>query len=118
MLSAQSIWLDRIVGRTPVWLADDSRMKERAAIEPEWRAVHERFSAFLDRQTERSLASDIRHTNMRGQTFALPLWNLLTHVCNHATHHRGQLNSMIKLSGGEPSEVDYSIFIKIEKGLM
>ncbi len=118
MLSAQSIWLDRIVGRTPVWLADDSRMAERAAVEPEWHAIHQRFTAFLADQTPQSLAAAITHTNMRGQTFTLPLWNLLTHVCNHSTHHRGQLNSMIKLSGGEPSEIDYSIYIKIAKGLL
>jgi uncharacterized damage-inducible protein DinB len=29
----------------------------------------------------------------------------MLHVADHATYHRGQLNSMIKLAGGTPSPV-------------
>lgn len=111
MLSAQSIWLDRVArDRTPTWLGDDPRMAERSAIEPAWRDIHERFAQFLGNQTPQSLAADVHYTNLRGRPFTVPLWNILMHALNHSMHHRGQLNSMIKLSGGEPAEVDYSVY--------
>ena len=110
-LSAQSVWLDRFLGNKTIWLFDDPRMAKREAIEPEWRAIHDRFTKFLSAQTPQSLAKDVAYTNLRGEPFAVPLWKLLVHACNHATHHRGQLNSMIKLAGGKPVSTDYAMYV-------
>src|SRR5436190_8359067 len=73
-LGAQSIWLNRILAQTPIWLPDEPRMAARSAVEPEWRAIHERWAQFLADQTPQFLARDIRYSNSRGQTFTLPLW--------------------------------------------
>jgi uncharacterized damage-inducible protein DinB len=110
-LSAQSVWLDRFVGNTPIWLFDDPRMTKRDAIEPEWQAIHDRLGTFLASQSPATLAADIAYSNLRGDPFSVPLWKLLVHVCNHSTHHRGQLNSMIKLAGGKPVSADYAMYV-------
>ena len=110
-ISAQSVWLDRFQGNKPVWLFDDPQYTGRASIEPALRKTHGNVTAFLTKQTPESLATIIHYANLKGELFEVPLWQLLIHVCNHSMHHRGQLNSMIKLSGGKPVTVDYAAWV-------
>jgi uncharacterized damage-inducible protein DinB len=110
-LAAQSVWLDRFVGDKAVWLFDDPRLAKREALEPQWRSLHARFTNFLRQQTPQTLVSEVRYTNFKGDPLAFPLWQLLVHTCNHASHHRGQLNSMIKLAGAKPISTDYAAYI-------
>jgi uncharacterized damage-inducible protein DinB len=108
MLSAQQVWLQRFTGATPVWLADDARLSPREALWPEWLRVHRDFSDWLGHLDRKTLAKELRYTNLKGQPFAGPLWRFVTHALNHSTIHRAQLNSMIKLAGGSPPAVDYT----------
>lgn len=110
-LSAQSIWLDRFLGRPQVWLYDDPKMAKREALEPAWTAAHQRFTSFLHGLDSGALAKSISYTNLRNEPFSWPLWHLLTHTFNHATYHRGQLNSMLQLAGAKPASTDYQVFI-------
>jgi uncharacterized damage-inducible protein DinB len=109
-LSAQNIWLNRFMGEATVWLQDEPRMKEREAIAPEWRGIHDRFTTFLAKQTPQSLAAVVAYKLRSGEPQSVPLWRLLSHVTNHSTHHRGQLNSMLKLAGAKPPVTDYSYY--------
>ena len=117
-ISAQSVWLNRFQGNKPVWLFDDPMYSGRAAIETAMRATHDKGTAFLAAQTPASLAGVLHYTNLKGEPFDVPLWHLLVHLCNHSTHHRGQINSMIKLSGGEPAAVDYSLWVTSFGGMV
>jgi uncharacterized damage-inducible protein DinB len=108
MLAAQDVWLLRFEGATPRWLFDDPSLGTRAALEPAWKDVHERFAGFLQRLTPEKLAHDLTIKRPNGETRTAPLWRLLTHALNHSTIHRGQLNSMLKLLGATPPMVDYT----------
>src|SRR5205823_12203413 len=68
-LAAQNVWLNRFQGETAVWLFDDPRFGARNMIEPEWRAIHDRFTRFLTAQTPESLAATITYRNLRGDAF-------------------------------------------------
>ncbi|HVT87364.1 MAG TPA: DinB family protein [Tepidisphaeraceae bacterium] len=109
-LAAQNTWLQRFEGQKVVWLFDEPRMAARSSIEPEWTSIHQRFTNFLKKQSPQSLAASIGYINLRNESFVIPLWQLLVHVTNHATHHRGQLNSMIRLAGGKPLSTDYQAY--------
>ena len=67
-----------------------------------WAALHQELLAFAAAQTPASLAAELRSVNRKGVAFRLPLWLCMLHVCDHATYHRGQTNSMIKRAGGTP----------------
>jgi uncharacterized damage-inducible protein DinB len=108
MLSAQSIWRQRFEDETPVWLYALPEMQPRTAIGPAWAGIHDRVASFLARQTDASLTRTIAFKNMRGESYSGPLWRFVTHMLNHSTIHRGQLNSMLKLCNHAAPAVDYS----------
>ena len=53
--------------------------------------------AFIGRQTDASLQEQLAYTSFSGQAFRVPLWQMLVHVPNHETHHRGELAAMFSL---------------------
>src|SRR2546430_15249687 len=83
-LGAQSLWLNRILAQTPIWLPDEPRMAARSAVDPEWRAIPPRRTPFLSAPTPPSLPQVNRPPHSPGQTFTLPLWNPLLPGCNHS----------------------------------
>jgi len=43
---------------------------------------------------------------MRGQSFALPRWQVILHCANHSTHHRSEVAAMLTELGHEPDSTD------------
>jgi len=101
---SQETWLARLNG-LPNPPSIDVAGVPRGAIAGRWAAVHQEMLAFAAAQTRESLESVLRFTNSRGAPFELSTGACMLHVADHATYHRGQLNSMIKLAGGTPSPV-------------
>jgi uncharacterized damage-inducible protein DinB len=52
------------------------------------------MASFIADQTEDSLERVITYRNFSGESFKVPLWQMLMHVANHETHHRGELAAM------------------------
>ena len=76
-----------------------------AGLEAAWPAVHADLLAFVDRQTPVALAGPLSYRNTKGDPFSLPLGQALLNVADHATYHRGQLNSLAKRAGGTPGPI-------------
>lgn len=100
---AQTTWLQRLNGLDVAYI--DEPTLSRAVLPGRWGQVHQELLAFADAQTPASLQTVVRSRNRSGKRSELPTWSVMLHVADHATYHRGQLNSMIKLAGGKPSPV-------------
>ncbi len=57
------------------------------------------------------LSSVIKYTNSKGESYPNSVKNILFHVINHSTYHRGQIATEFKQNGIEPLVTDY-IFYK------
>lgn len=60
---------------------------------------------------ERNLEEVITYRTSKGMVFSNSVQDILFHVANHFTHHRGQIISDIRQSGYDPIITDY-IFYK------
>ncbi|HET6846699.1 MAG TPA: DinB family protein [Anaerolineales bacterium] len=97
MLSSETVWLRRWNGDSPSRHLDPNDYPSLAAVKEKWLTVEREMQAFIGRQTEDSLAREISYTNFSGNTYHVPLWQMLMHVPNHETHHRGELAAMFAL---------------------
>jgi len=116
MLGAQFLWLGR-------WLGDSSRafptpeeLPTLDSIRTRWTTLHEELMTFLDAQSEASLAKVVHYTR-NGVAHANRLMDVMQHVADHDTYHRGQLNSLIKLAGGTPFYAGYIAYLRSKEGL-
>jgi len=63
---------------------------------------------------ETMLQSDIRYRNMKGIKYQKPLGELLQHVFNHQTHHRGQVTTLLFQAGIDPEATDLLVMMMDE----
>lgn len=70
-----------------------------------WRSHRAALDAAIERWVGRfgqgDVARTITYRNSRGREFQQPLWQILLHMFNHQTHHRGQLAQALDDRGVE-----------------
>lgn len=109
-LSAEWIWLERWNGTSPKSMLGAAELIDVEAIKTRWDKVESERTDFIRSLTPERLQTVISYVNTRGQTFAYPLWQMLVHVVNHSTYHRGQITTLVRQVGGKPVGTDLLVF--------
>ena len=66
---------------------------------------------WLNTAKETDLEKELTYRNMKGYPFRQPVKEILLHLFNHGTYHRGQLVTMLRQVGvGEIPQTDYIVF--------
>jgi uncharacterized damage-inducible protein DinB len=116
ILAAEWIWLERWKGVSPNALLIPSDFPTVESLETRWAAVVGDYTEFIDGVTDGSLAAVIAYTNTRGEEWAYPLGQMLQHVMNHSSYHRGQVTTMLRQLGAEVNPVDLLVFMDVNAG--
>ena len=108
MLNAQQIWIARIKGEeTPC-----SPWEEYSLT-----SFEERNQILFDLSMEMLSVSELEewvdYRNFAGQVFRNKISDILTHIVNHSTYHRGQIALKMREQGLEPIMSDF-IYYKRE----
>ena len=107
---AEAIWLQRWQGRSPQERPVNEDFPDTAAIEKSWRDIEHGQQAFLRVLTDDALAKRIGYVNFAGQTWEYSLGQMLHHVANHSTYHRGQVVTMLRQLGQKAPSTDYLLY--------
>jgi len=65
-----------------------------------WPPLHRDWMAWADSVTDWEALQT--HRNQKGEEFSLPRWQIVLHVINHATYHRGQITTMLRQADAPP----------------
>ena len=106
LASATRAWDERFAGRSPERLLTAKDLPRRgdaaAMLRAADAALAERVRASTPADREKILA----YTNIQGKTKKVPAWAVFRHAVNHASYHRGQIASMVRMLGKEPKATD------------
>lgn len=62
---------------------------------------------WADGLTDQDLTGDLSwYSGAMGRDMSKPRWRIITHMFNHATHHRGQIHAMLTQAGQKPDDTD------------
>jgi uncharacterized damage-inducible protein DinB len=106
LYQSDRIWLDRLEERPSGKFEDYTAPGCVWELRDAWAEVQQQLIDFADGLTESDANRLITYKNLAGQTFSSPIWQIILHVVNHGTHHRGQVTSMIRQLGGVPANLD------------
>ena len=108
---AQHTWLRRLQGQVMTGrLENQAEHPTRELLGERWPVVHRSLLDFLAQQSPATLNAPMTVTRNNGEQLTLPLGAMVTHVADHGTYHRGQLNTMFKQAGVEPVYTPYFRF--------
>ena len=104
------IWLERWKGVSPPGPPDESELGDVVALRDRWKVIEDHRRAWLDALTPAAASAVVHYKNTAGTAFAAPLWQLVQHVANHSTYHRGQVTSLLRQVGGRTVQSDMVLF--------
>ena len=114
LLSAEWIWLRRWKGTSPTAMLSPADFPDVTALRAKWAEVEKEQTDLIEQLTDESLASRIAYTNTKGERWEYPLGQLMQHVVNHSSYHRGQITSFLRQLGAEAVATDFLVFMDVK----
>jgi uncharacterized damage-inducible protein DinB len=112
LYQSDRVWLDRLEERLSGKLSDYQAPGCMWELRDAWVDVHDRMIAFANSLGEADANRLIDYTNLAGQPFQSSIWQIILHVVNHGTYHRGQLTNMVRQLGHKPTNLDLIRFYR------
>jgi uncharacterized damage-inducible protein DinB len=108
---ARRMWLSRLgaIGR-PEWIMFPDWSIER--IESEMADLDRVWANYLETLREGDLSRSVHYMTTEGKQGILTIGEILTHVPNHSSYHRGQVAMLVTACGGERASTDFVIFYR------
>ena len=102
--AAEWAWYSRWHGQSPTALLPPDQFPDLASIRTAWSQHEAKMRAFLDQLGDEGVSRVFEYRLLSGQAGASPLWEMLQHVVNHASYHRGQVTTMLRQLGAAPAK--------------
>lgn len=109
ILNAQKIWNNRIEGkqdRVEVW--------KNLEVDQLEDAENENFHETLRILEKEDLDRVVSFTNTKGESYQNSIRDIIFHVINHSTYHRGQIATEFRKQGIDPIVSDF-VYYKLDK---
>jgi uncharacterized damage-inducible protein DinB len=112
----ERLWCDRWNGQSPKSLPDYPATHGGREFRQEWERIKPDQKRFVDALSQQRLDGDITYVNIKGETWTYALADVLEHLVNHGTYHRGQLTQLLRDLGLPAPSTDFLFFIDGKKG--
>ena len=97
--SAEDIWLQRLLlAENPVWAESTYQGTFKDACF-RWQQASGALFSYITGSSDEELKNNISFKDRKGQGYYMPPYQILHHVFNHSTYHRGQLVTMLRQTG-------------------
>lgn len=103
---AEWIWYSRWNGVSPTAFPEDE-LVDIGALRARWTPMEQNVRRYL---ANADLNRVIAYRMMSGKEAQSPLWQMVAHVVNHATYHRGQVTTLMRQLGAQPPQSTDMIF--------
>ena len=104
---ADRIWLSRLQATPRTTLAEPGETWSLDRLAEAWTDVHSRYQEWA-RGTDSQ--ATLHYKNLAGVDHSLPVWQVIFHLVNHASYHRGQITTMLRQLGYSPVATDLHVF--------
>jgi uncharacterized damage-inducible protein DinB len=112
LMEVENIWWERLklVEHTTIsgWFTGDFSELSKKLIQ-----FSERWNDWVQQTNDANITHVFGYQNSKKEQFKQPVYEMLLHLFNHQTHHRGQVVTMLRQLGVEKiAPLDFLIFIR------
>ena len=113
--AAEWAWYQRWEGQSPTALLPADQFPDVASLRTAWAAHEAKMRAYVDGLGDAGVDKVIDYTLLNGSPGSTPLCQMLQHVVNHASYHRGQATTMLRQLGATPAKpMDMIAFYRLQ----
>ena len=105
IFGADRLWLARMKRDSRTGSSTDADY-QLTVLQNDWPALHRQWKEWAAELTDEACGTELSYRDMRGNPWRQPLGQLVLHVVNHGTHHRGQVSGFLRAMGHVPPQLD------------
>jgi uncharacterized damage-inducible protein DinB len=102
--AAEWAWHQRWQGNSPTALFPAEKLPDVASVRRAWSELEANVRAFLAGLGEAGITRVFEYRLLNGSEGSSPFCQMLQHVVNHASYHRGQVTTMLRQLGAQPGK--------------
>jgi uncharacterized damage-inducible protein DinB len=111
VFAADRVWMNRIQGNSPGKLITDED-RDLALLNREWPALLGVWRQWAGELTAQNITTTASYKDLKGNPYVTPWWQIVLHVVNHGTHHRGQASGFLRAMGHVPPPLDLMAYYR------
>ena len=112
--AADWIWFTRWKGESPKSLVAYDQFPDVESIRRVWAELEGQVRPFVDALGEDGVSRVFEYKLLSGAAGASPFSEMLTHVVNHGSYHRGQVTTLLRqLGAAPPKSTDMITFYRL-----
>ena len=108
---ADRIWYQRTVDPSTA-MPPMSDMSSKEALTGDWQELQKKWEAWADSLKDSDLERVASYKFTDGRSGETPVSQILLHLVNHATLHRGQVVGMLRQMGLKPPATDFIFYVR------
>jgi uncharacterized damage-inducible protein DinB len=108
-------WLRRVQGAPHVPFTSLDPPADLGELQKVWPGLHRDWIDWADSVTD--WAAIAPHRSAKGVVYHFSVWQLLLHLVNHGSYHRGQVSAMLRASGIAPPATDLIVWYRLSADL-
>lgn len=103
LVAAEWAWHERWTGVSPTALAEAGEFPDLATIRARWTTLERQIRHYVDAAGGEGVDRVYEYKSLAGAAGQAPFWQMVQHVVNHASYHRGQVTTMLRQVGAAPA---------------
>ena len=112
-MGAEEIWLKRWKGVSPAIFSKAEDYPTFENLKQHWDMVEHEMLGFCHMlKSDDDIRKVISYKDLKGNEYSQPLFQLMQHLVNHSTYHRGQIVTMLRQLGAKPVATDFVAFLR------
>ena len=111
ILAARVVWLERIQGKlltNAIW--EIQSLEKCIKLHED---INVQYTDFIKSLENKDLDKIVSYKNLKEDDFLTSLSDILVHVFNHSTYHRGQITNRLKALSLDIQPTDYIVFSRL-----
>jgi uncharacterized damage-inducible protein DinB len=105
VFGADRIWLQRIQGQSPYTFLSETDYNLHV-LQIDWPLLYDKWQEWAASLTDENVLEAVAYHDIKGNPHVTPIWEIVLHVVNHGTHHRGQVSGFLRALGHTPPALD------------
>lgn len=99
LMEVESIWWQRLKLQEHVLMPEKDPDENFEVLSAKLLALSKQWSDWVHEANEKSITHVFGYQNTKKEFFKQPVYEMLLHLFNHATYHRGQIITMMRQNG-------------------
>ncbi|MHA1566285.1 MAG: DinB family protein [Alphaproteobacteria bacterium] len=113
ILVGDRAWMARLEGvASTITSLDEILHRDLASLRGAREQEDGRIIAYVDGLSAARLAEDLHYASVAGDRFVTPVGQVLAHLFNHQTHHRGQVHDLLSQTNVAPPPLDLMYYLR------